>query len=123
MKCERCGCEFPEEEKCEHYGKTLCEDCYIEVIQPPKACDPIAVNIAENTRSQLGQTGTEGLTDLQAKIYNFLKEKEKVTKDQLAEVFDVSSEELEKQFAVLRHCKLVRGYKEGKQIYVTTMDD
>ena len=28
MKCEKCGVGVSAEEKFEHSGKTLCEDCY-----------------------------------------------------------------------------------------------
>jgi len=123
MKCARCGCEVAEDEKCEFYGDILCEDCFIGAVQPPKPCDPTAVRIATNTRVQLNQKGTEGLTELQTKIYNFIKERGKVTREELAKAMDVPSWELEKQFAVLRHCELVRGFKKGNQIYLALMDN
>lgn len=123
MKCARCGCEVPEDEKCEYYGQVLCEDCFIGAVQPPKPCDPTAVRIATNTRLQLNQKGTEGLTELQNQIYNFIKKHGKVTRRELAGELKIPAWELEKQFAVLRHCQLVRGYKEGDQIYLTLMED
>jgi len=31
----------------------------------------------------------------------------------------IKPEELEQQFAILRHCELVRAFKEGKKVYFT----
>lgn len=121
IKCSRCGCEVDADEKHDYYGKILCEDCFLEALQPPKPCDPMAVQIATNTRLQLNQKGTEGLTAQQKKIYDYIKEKGKVTREELATAMDLPPWELEKQFAVLRHCQLVRGFKEGNQVYLTLM--
>ena len=38
----------------------------------PQPCDVWAVRIATNTRRSLGQTGAEGLTELQRRIYEFI---------------------------------------------------
>jgi len=48
MKCERCGGIIAEGEEREHYGQTLCEDCYIDLLSPLKACDPWAVHSAKS---------------------------------------------------------------------------
>ncbi|AEG14891.1 hypothetical protein G7K71_01145 [Desulfofundulus sp. TPOSR] len=119
MKCVRCQEEVPPQDSYDYYGQTLCEDCYIAALQPPKPCDPTAVASAKATRTQLGQTGTAGLTPLQKRIYEYIKEKGKATKEELASTFNLPQWELEKQFAVLRHCELVRATKEGQQIYFT----
>jgi len=120
--CDRCGCEIDEDDNMEWYGKQLCEDCYIGAVQPPRSCDPAAVSSATATRAQLGQRGTEGLTALQKRIYELIKEKGKITREELSRQFELPSWELEKQFAVLRHCELVRGFKEGQNIYLTIME-
>ncbi|RKO67298.1 hypothetical protein [Desulfofundulus salinus] len=119
MKCARCQEEVLPQDSYDYYGQTLCEDCYIVALQPPKPCDPAAVASAKATRKQLGQTGTDGLTPLQKRIYEYIKAKGKATKEELASTFDLPQWELEKQFAVLRHCELVRATKEGNQIYLT----
>jgi len=36
-------------------------------LNPPKACDPMAVSSALSVRKQLGQSGASGLTELQQK--------------------------------------------------------
>ncbi len=86
---------------------------------PPKACDPLAVASALSVRTELGQSGIEGLTDLQKKIYGTIEGRGRITKDELSVVVGVKPEELETQFAVLRHCELVRAHKEGNVVYLT----
>jgi len=34
-------------------------------------------------------------------------------------IVNLKPEELEQQFAVLRHCELVRAFKEGGKVYLT----
>jgi len=119
MKCVRCH-EKLDDEKFDYYGETLCEDCYMAALQPPRPCDPGAVSSALNTRRQLGQSGTQGLTELQKKIYEYVKERGKVEREELPKVFNLHPREMEVQFAVLRHCELIRGFKDGDKIYITT---
>lgn len=118
MNCAKCKDLIPEGEQYNHDGQVLCEDCYLDAIEPPRTCDVAAVHSAKKTRALAGQTGVEGLTDLQKDIYNFIKEQGKVTKSELLEKFQLSERELEKQFAVLRHCELLKGRKEGNIIYL-----
>jgi hypothetical protein len=119
MQCERCGLLLKEGESYDFHGKVLCEDCYIYESNPPKACDPMAVASALAVRKQLGQSGTAGLTELQKKIYNVIEERGKITKEELLKIINIKSEELERQFAILRHCELIRGFKEGDKVYLT----
>lgn len=122
MICDRCKEEIAAgDDSFEHYGKTLCEDCYFGAIQPPRSCDPAAVSSATSTRALLGQSGTQGLTPLQKRIYEFIKEKDKVTREEILAGFELPPWELEKQVAILRHCELVRGFKEDDKIYLTLM--
>jgi hypothetical protein len=80
MQCSRCSLTLKEGAGIDFRGKTLCEDCYIYESNPPKACDPLAVSSALSVRKQLGQSGAEGLTEQQKKIYKIIKEKGKITK-------------------------------------------
>jgi len=122
MLCEKCKMEIPEGEEMRLHGKTVCEDCYVMGVQPPKTCDVAAVHSAKMHRQMSGQTGTEGLTDLQKRIYEFVKANEKVTKEQLIEHFNLPLMEIDRQFSVLRHCELLKGSKEGTNIYITIMN-
>jgi hypothetical protein len=97
----------------------MCEDCYIYLTNPPKACDPAAVASALSVRKQLGQSGTAGLTEMQQRIYGVIEKRGKITKEDLLTMVGLKPEELEQQFAVLRHCELVRAFKEGRKVYLT----
>ncbi|MCX8151320.1 MAG: hypothetical protein N3D85_07470 [Candidatus Bathyarchaeota archaeon] len=119
MQCDRCGLALSGGEGYEFHGKLLCEDCYMCIIDPPRVCDPGAVASALSVRKKLGQSGVDGLTELQSKIYRLIEEKGKISKEELAATLKLSSAELESQFAVLRHCELVRAFKEGSKIYLT----
>ena len=120
MQCDICKEEIQENDKYEYYGKTMCEDCYIAALHRPRSCDPAAVSSAVHSRKQAGHTGTQGMTQLQKDIYEYVKEKGKVEKEELAKAFDLSPLDAEKQFAIMRHCELLKGLKEGQKIYVTT---
>lgn len=120
--CEKCKAEIPEGDEMKLHGKIVCEDCFVAGVQPPKTCDVAAVHSAKMHRQMAGQTGTEGLTELQKNIYEFVKYKGKVTKDELVEHFELPLTEIERQFSVLRHCELLKGTKEGQNIYLTIMN-
>jgi hypothetical protein len=119
VQCERCGLLLKEGESYDFHGKVLCEDCYIYESNPPKACDPMAVVAALSIRKQLGQLGTNGLTELQRKICSVIEQRGKITKEELLKIINIKPEELERQFAILRHCELIRGFKEGDKVYLT----
>lgn len=79
----------------------------------------MAVAAALSIRKQLGQSGTIGLTELQRQICGVIEQKGKITKGELLKILDIKSEELERQFAILRHCELIRAFKEGDKVYLT----
>jgi len=118
MNCARCGREIQETESYQHLGQTLCEDCYIDMRNPPKACDPWAVYSATRSRQNQGITGSEGLTEMQKTIYDFIREKRKVTREELIQRFNLKEIELQTHLAILRHCELVKGDKEGDRVYL-----
>jgi len=119
MRCTRCDLLLNEGESYDFHGKAVCEDCYIYLTNPPKACDPMAVTSALSIRKRLGQSGVDGLTELQKQIYSAIEKKGKITRDELLKVVKVKPEELERQFSVLRHCELIRAFKDGDKVYLT----
>ncbi len=122
MECYKCKDPIPQGEECKFNNNFICEDCYIETLSPPKTCDVAAVHSAKKHRAAMGQTGTEGLTEQQKDIVDFINEQGKSTKPEIAEKFDLKEKELERQFAILRHCELLKGKKEGDKIYVVPFD-
>ena len=122
MKCARCGRAIDEGASYAWHGQTVCEDCYMDLMNPPKTCDPTAVYLATRTRQQFGQSGAEGLTEVQRRVYEYVKERGRVTKEELARCMGVSTAEIGRALAVLRHCELIRACKEGGTVYIALFD-
>jgi hypothetical protein len=118
-QCSSCGCNLTEEEAIQFRGKTLCEDCYMQESNPPKACDPLAVASAVSLRKQMGQRGADGLTEQQKKIYHLIMERRKITRQEIQQTLNLTPKVLESEFATLRHCELIRAHKEGSNVYLT----
>jgi len=117
VKCDQCGLNLEENQGNNFQGKVLCEDCCFERMNPPKVCDPLAVSSTLSIRKQLGQTGTEGLTGLQKKIYETVAERGKISREELRSHINLTLEQMEREFAILRHCELLRAFKEGNTVY------
>ena len=90
----------------------------MDAMSPNKACDPWAVYSATRTRESGGLKGVDGLTPLQKEIYEYIRDKGRVTGEELMTKFRLTQRELETQFATLRHCELARGQKEGDKVYL-----
>ena len=123
MKCDKCGREVSPEDIFTHAGQQLCEDCYMDSLQPVKACDPWAVYLAGRARETAGAGEAADLTDLQREIYDFVKERRRVIPETVMERFSLSQAELQTQVAVLRHCELVRGTKEGNRVFLAPFSE
>ena len=118
IKCQNCGKEVSEEEVFATEGKTLCEDCYIDVGHRIRICDPWGERSKKIFRKGHGLEGTDGLTDLQKEIYDYIQTRGKATRMELMEEFKLPAAELDNQFAILRHCQLLKGRKEGDDVYI-----
>ena len=118
MKCEICQHDISGDDVYIHQGRDLCEDCYMKALNPVNACDPFAVRAATGLRGSFGLKGKEGLTHLQNEIYEFIKDKGKVTATEVSAKFDINLQDLNRTVATLRHCELVRGQKEGDDVYL-----
>jgi hypothetical protein len=117
LKCDQCGLTLEENQVNNFQGKVLCEDCCFELMNPPKVCDPLAVSSTLSVRKQLGQKGTEGLSELQKHIYEIVAERGKISKEELMFRLKLSPDAMEREFAILRHCELLRASKEGNLVY------
>lgn len=117
-KCDVCACELENEDIIKEEGKTLCEDCFIEGHYRIQACNPWAVRSKKIFREEVGLEGAEGLTELQKAIYEFIVSSGGVKKEEIAKKFGISLLETENQFALLRHCELVKGQKREDGVYL-----
>ena len=115
MKCDRCREEIPTGDEMEHYGETLCEECYMRALSPARACDPWAVRSAQ-TLSQIDDDYAM-LSETQANILQVLAETGGASPEVVAQKLEMSLVELEREFATLRHMEKVRGQmRDGQKI-------
>ncbi len=123
QKCDRCEREFPVEELIEEGGIRICEDCYISAHSRIKVCDPWAVRSKKILREKAGLVGAEGLTEIQKEIYEFIVSGGGAKREDIAERFDLPPDELENEFAILRHCELVKGQKREDGVYIVAFEE
>ncbi len=118
MNCNRCGNKIKEGEGFSYQGRTVCEDCYMELGLHFQGCDPWASYTATRTREQKKLTGTEGLTDTQKKVYSLVVEKGRVTREDVKLALLLSEAELDAQIAALMHSELVKERSESGKFYL-----
>jgi DNA-directed RNA polymerase subunit RPC12/RpoP len=114
FSCAKCDKEIEKQQGYEYQGKLFCEDCYMDILSPPKACDPWAVHSAQTFLK--GKEKLSTLTPLQSKIINYIKEKGEATAEEMIRNLDLTEEELRREFAVLRHMEVLRATKKGEKI-------
>ena len=97
IKCQNCGKSIPEDMVFSTDGKTLCEDCYIDVGHRIRVCDPWGERSKRIFRDSHGLEGTDGLTDLQKDLKTKNGDLAKAKK-----VFNTKKAELVKAQAILK---------------------
>ncbi len=122
VECARCGQKTAMNDLYRYRDQDLCEDCYMGALQAPKTCDVAATQMAKKHRQAAGQTGTEGLLEIQKAIVAYLDSEGKATREQLAKSLNIPDWELEKHVAILRHCELVKGRKINGTVYLVLFD-
>ncbi len=121
MKCSRCDREISEDATYAYQGKALCEDCMMEIGLHAGKCEPWASYLATKTRESQGLKGTEGLTELQKKVYEFITSKGKVTREEVKKNLSLSEAEIDAQLTPLMHSELVKERGEGGNVYLVSV--
>ena len=99
----------------EYQGKLFCEDCCMDILSPPKSCDPWAVHSAQTFLK--GKDKLSTLTPMQMKIVDYVKGKGEATIEEMAQDLHLTEEVLRREFAVLRHMEILRATKRGDKIF------
>lgn len=117
MRCDRCKQTIKKGDEIQIHGQTLCEDCYMDQLSPPRMCDPWAVYTAKSFAGQ--SSDGEILTETQRKILKLLEETGGIELDRLVEQLGISLPDLERELAALRHMEKIRAsLRDGIKIYV-----
>ena len=120
MKCTRCGRPIRKNNIRSHLGQSLCEDCYMDALSPPKACDPWAVHTAQTFLR--GKDKATMMTERQRGIVAFIKKNGKAQAEEIERAFAMSVQELQREVATLRHMEIVRGLREEGKVYYTLFE-
>jgi len=115
MRCERCNSVIKEEEQMELRGEVLCEDCYMDLLSPPKICDPWAVHSA---KTFLKNSSIDlKFSPIQLKILEILQDEGPQEPANLRERLQIREMDLERNIATLRHMEKIRGeLKDGTKL-------
>ena len=114
MQCERCKVSIPEGEQRALHGQILCEDCYMDLLSPPKACDPWAVHSA---KTFLKNSNIElELSPIQQGILEIIRDEGPQEPAGLGNRLRIKQTDLERDIAALRHMEKIRGeLRDGKR--------
>ena len=118
MKCSRCGKSIPKDRSYVHQGKLYCEDCLMDIGLSSRECDPWATYVDKRTKERAGLTGTEGLTEMEKKVYDFVKSKGRVTRKEVMKNLGLSETDLKVQLVPLMHADLIKERSEGGKMYL-----
>jgi len=80
-------------------------------------CEPWATYLASKER--VGMEGTEELSELQKKVYEFIKDKGKTNREEVKKNFNLSEAEMDAQLTPLMHSELVKEHGEEGNIYLS----
>ena len=117
MLCDRCKMSIEKGEELELQGQTLCEDCSMDQLSPPRMCDPWAVYTAKSFSDD--STGKLLLTEQQNNILEMLKETGGIDFEGLVNKLGVNPSELKRELATLRHMEKIKAnMRNGKKILV-----
>jgi len=87
----------------------------MDILSPPKACDPWAVHSAQTFLR--GKDKLSTLTPLQLKIVDYIREKGETTMEEMMENLRLTEKEIRREFAVLRHMEILKATKKEDTIF------
>jgi hypothetical protein len=114
-QCAKCGKKKEKQQCYEYHGNVFCEDCYMDILSPMKACDPWAVHSAKTFLK--GRNKLSTLTPLQLKIVHYIRGRGEATIEEIMENLNLAEGELRREFAVLRHMEILKASKKRDKIF------
>jgi len=115
FQCGKCSKKIEKQQGYEYQGNLYCEDCYMDILSPPKACDPWAVHSAQTFLR--GKDKLSTLTPLQRKIVDYIGKKGEAAVEEMVTDLNLTEEEFRREFAALRHMEILRATKRGDKVY------
>ncbi|MDP2729494.1 MAG: helix-turn-helix domain-containing protein [Dehalococcoidales bacterium] len=118
MNCSRCNRELTEDQSYVYQGKVFCENCLMDVGLSLKECDPWSTYTDTSDRKRHGQTGSAGLNEMEARVYEFVKSKGEATREEIMEQLGMSRPDLEAQLIPLMHSELLKERSKNNMMYL-----
>jgi hypothetical protein len=103
MLCQRCQREMESEEVREHSGRAVCEDCYMDLLSPARACDSWAVYTATRLNDQV-------LNPAQEAVLALFNRQGWADYAQLKKATGLDGAALDRELAAMRHSELLRAF-------------
>jgi hypothetical protein len=88
----------------------------MDILSPPKACDPWAVHSAQTFLK--GKDKLSTLTPPQSKIVQYIQERGEATAEEIIKNLQLTEEELRREFVALRHMEILKATKKGNNLYI-----
>ena len=117
-QCSRCQRELTDAQSYINQGEIYCEDCLMDIGLSVKECDPWATYVDTSGRKRHGEKGTAGMTDMEAKIYEYIRGRGRATRQEVMQSFGLSETDLGSQLLPLMHSELIKERGEAGQIYL-----
>jgi len=89
---------------------------------PHGPCDPVSQSGVDKFSEAFGEVKPEELLEGQRKVYEFIKEKGKVTSVEVLQKFGMRQGELTQILIVLRRFKLTKGARIDGEVYYVPWD-
>ena len=118
IQCSRCRRELKETESYVNRGKVYCENCLMDIGLTIKECDPWATFVDTSGRKRHGEKGAAGMTEMETRIYEYIKGRGRVTRQEVMQNFGLSETDLNSQLLPLMHSELVKERGETGQLYL-----
>lgn len=103
-KCPRCQAEVEEKELRPLMNEKVCEDCYINLVDFTKECDPWASYTAKRTMEQQGSK----LNPDQQKLYDLVKVKKEIPVKVAAKELGWDDAKMHNEIITLRHLEMIK---------------
>jgi hypothetical protein len=111
VQCARCGKKIVKQQGYGHQGNLFCEDCYMDILSPPKACDPWAVYSAQSFLK--GKDKLSTLTPLQLKMVNYIRQRGEATVEEMVENLNLTEEEFPRGIRCVEAYGSIKGDEKG----------
>ena len=118
MECSRCSKEISEDQAYVSQGKVYCDDCLMDIGLSARQCDPWATYVDKSAQARKGLKGTDGLSDIEKKVYEFVKSKGRATREEVIKNLGLSETDLIVQLVPLMHGDLIKEQSEGGNMYL-----